>query len=191
MQQTSFSINYKRCIIDKLGKVHNPHRGPPSLPAPIAILEALSKNWNHQMPQNDKKYVFGKWQIKICLLITPILSIGRCYMSYILYFASLYTIFTCCQPRWGRFLLFWGDQLLVAIATTAKPSQTWLLLRQRQIIRDAAMTSQWRHDDVVTYLSNLFAITAFIWSENLSVGRISSIYNHIVLYDQCYAFNWK
>ena len=109
MQQTSFSINYKRCIIDKLGKVHNPHRGPPSLPAPIATLEALSKNWNHQTPQNDKKYVFGKWQIKICLPITPILSIGRCYMSYILYFASLFIIFTCCQLALGcqRFVFFY------------------------------------------------------------------------------------
>ena len=130
VQKNSFSINYKWSYIYKLAKLPRPLHDRPSLPASIAILEALSKNWNHQTPQNDKKYVFGKWQIKICLLITPILSIGRCYISYILYFASLYTIFTCCQPRWVRFLLFWGDQLLVAIATAAKPSQTQLLLEQ-------------------------------------------------------------
>ena len=103
MQKKSFSINSKWSYIDKLAKLPRPLHGRPSLPASIAILEALSKNCNHQTPQNEKKYVFGKWQIKICLLITPILSIEWCYMSYILYFASLYMIFTCCQLTLGPF----------------------------------------------------------------------------------------
>ena len=144
MQKNSFSINSKRSYIDKLAKVQQQPHGPPSYQLPWRVSQALSKIWIHQTPRNEKIYVFGKWQIKLFLPITSIWPIVRCYMSYILYFASFYIIFTCWQlapvATKRLFLLFWSDQLIAPNSSF----KTWRLLGRKTIIRDATMPSQWR-----------------------------------------------